>query len=145
MAPEGPLADAYGPLELWTLKSRIAAHAECDTHWYLPPISRLSAYYSDYFNSLKAAGIDFVKVDDQAHQDYTFSREGAGGDAGKLRTEMLSAMRSASDQVFRPGTSIHCMVSGITSLCIAHKADPTSNRPARQGSGEGSSDWSTKG
>ena len=109
LSPDGPLADAYGPLELWTLESRLPAHSESNTHWYLPPTARLSDYYHDYFSSLKSAGIDFVKVDDQAHQDYVLSREGDGGDAGELRTEMLRSMRTAADKIFGPGTTIHCM------------------------------------
>lgn len=116
LAPTGPLAAKYGPLELWTLRS--ATHSAADTHWYLPPISRLAEYYHDYFSSLKRAGIDFVKVDDQAHQDYVLSSwteeggegEGAKGeDAGALRREMLRAMRTAADKTFGVGTTIHCM------------------------------------
>ncbi|ORY54859.1 hypothetical protein BCR35DRAFT_355826 [Leucosporidium creatinivorum] len=116
LAPTGPLADKYGPLELWTLRS--ATHSAADTHWYLPPISRLADYYHDYFSSLKRAGIDFVKVDDQAHQDYVLSRWTEGGgegegvkgeDAGELRREMLTAMRREADKIFGAGTTIHCM------------------------------------
>lgn len=59
LAPEGPIADRYR-LKLWELKDEV--HSQVNTHWYLPAIEDLSDFYQTYFQSLKDAGVDFVKV-----------------------------------------------------------------------------------
>lgn len=84
-----------------------------DSEWYLPSVDSLYAYYHDYFQTLKEAGVDFVKVDDQADVDHLES--GEQGDAGSLRSSMLAEMTKAADECFGPGTTIHCMAGSRTS------------------------------
>jgi hypothetical protein len=38
--------------------------------WFLPAFDKLELFYNDYFSFLKKAGIDFVKVDDQADWEW---------------------------------------------------------------------------
>lgn len=86
---------------------------------YLPVLADLRAYYTDYFTSLHAAGVDFVKVDDQSKIDWFFEQEvaeedeedAAPEDVGELRQAMLHEMRAAAARIFgtAAGTVIHCM------------------------------------
>ncbi|SGZ08560.1 BQ5605_C030g10802 [Microbotryum silenes-dioicae] len=103
LEPHGPMA-RYD-LQRWNLHSDY--WDEAIALWYVPSIGRLEDYYGDYFKSLKAAGVDFVKVDDQAHPDYLVS--GGTDDVGDLRHAMHRAMRKMSNEVFGDGTTIHCM------------------------------------
>ncbi|GAA96808.1 glycoside hydrolase family 36 protein [Mixia osmundae IAM 14324] len=63
--------------------------------WHLPSESDAYAFWSDFFHALKSAGVDFVKVDNQAHLDYVL-RDAAGRAAGKWRQTMSKAMREAA-------------------------------------------------
>ncbi|KDE03829.1 hypothetical protein MVLG_05713 [Microbotryum lychnidis-dioicae p1A1 Lamole] len=103
LEPKGPMA-RYD-LQQWNLHSEL--WDEAIALWHVPSIDRLEEYYSDYFKSLKAAGVDFVKVDDQAHPDYLVA--GGTDDVGELRNAMHRAMRKMSNEVFGDGTTIHCM------------------------------------
>lgn len=108
--PTGVIAQRYGPapLPIWKLDSQVFDSAR--TTWHLPPRSALEDYYRTYFSTLKSAGVDFVKVDDQAHQDYMQNIDDTNeGDAGQMKQDMLRVMRSVSDDVFGVGTTIHCM------------------------------------
>lgn len=86
---------------------------------FLPVLSDLRAYYTDYFTSLHAAGVDFVKVDDQSKIDW-FVRQEVGDEeedgaqaesVGALRQAMLHEMRTAAARVFgsERDVVIHCM------------------------------------
>ena len=88
-------------------------------HLYLPVLADLRAYYTDYFTSLHAAGVDFVKVDDQSKIDALYEQE-VGEDeedgshpemVGDLRQAMLHEMRAAADRIFgaQEDAVIHCM------------------------------------
>lgn len=88
-------------------------------HLYLPVLADLRAYYTDYFTSLHAAGVDFVKVDDQSKVDAFYEQE-VGEDeedgarpekVGDLRQAMLHEMRAAADRIFgaQEDAVIHCM------------------------------------
>ncbi|SCV72336.1 BQ2448_3873 [Microbotryum intermedium] len=103
LEPSGPMA-RYD-LQRWNLHSDY--WDEAIALWYVPSINRLEDYYGDYFESLKAAGVDFVKIDNQAHSDYLVS--GGTDDVGELRSAMHRAMRKMSNKVFGDGTTIHCM------------------------------------
>ncbi|GAA5979800.1 hypothetical protein JCM10908_003050 [Rhodotorula pacifica] len=114
--PESALSDTY-TLRRVTLRSPVDSSDQ--GHLYLPVLADLRAYYTDYFTSLHAAGIDFVKVDDQSKIDLFFEQEvgedeedGAQPeDVGDLRQAMLSEMRAAVDRIFGPqqDSVIHCM------------------------------------
>ncbi|KAK4046881.1 hypothetical protein OIV83_005777 [Microbotryomycetes sp. JL201] len=110
LSPNGPIAKAYD-LGLWQVDTKLPKFAEGDTHWYFPKLDDVSRYYHDYFSELKRAGVDFVKVDDQAHQDYLVepSDSDKQTDSGLIRQEMLKRMRQASNEVFGTGTTINCM------------------------------------
>lgn len=112
--PDRSLADAYA-LRRFTVRS--AAHPSYSGHIYLPVQSDLRTFYDDYFSSLGAAGIDFVKVDDQATVDCLVAQdvgedEEAGAtpdDIGEYRVAMLEAMRAAAIDAFGADGIIHCM------------------------------------
>ncbi|GAA5920224.1 hypothetical protein JCM6882_006574 [Rhodosporidiobolus microsporus] len=106
--PDGALADAY-TLRLTTLRSSIDPSYSLKV--YLPAPSDLPTFYRDYFASLRAAGIDFVKVDDQAAVDAIVEQEGGENDEGEeewtvepgeLKHLVLESMRSAAVEVFGP-------------------------------------------
>ncbi|KAM0792656.1 hypothetical protein ACM66B_002437 [Microbotryomycetes sp. NB124-2] len=110
LSPNGPLAQKYD-LGLWQVDTVLPKFAEGDTHWYFPKLDDVYNYYHDYFTGLRRAGVDFVKVDDQAHQDYLVEPRDADKqtDSGLIRQEMLKRMRQASNEVFGTGTTINCM------------------------------------
>ena len=114
--PESALSDTY-TLRRVTLKSPIDSSDQ--GHLYLPVLADLRAYYTDYFTSLHAAGVDFVKVDDQSKIDAFYEQE-VGEDeedgarpekVGDLRQAMLHEMRAAADRIFgaQEDAVIHCM------------------------------------
>lgn len=114
--PDSALADAY------TLRRVELRHAGLDNyngHIFLPTAADLPQYFTDYFSSLAAAGIDFVKVDDQVLVDSIFKQEvgqdeepgSVPDEPGTLRATMLSAMRAAAVDVFGVNGIIHCMAS----------------------------------
>ncbi|GAA6054886.1 hypothetical protein JCM3770_004268 [Rhodotorula araucariae] len=112
--PDSSLADAY---TLRRVELRSATHPAYSGHVFLPTVADLPQFYLDYFSSLAAAGVDFVKVDDQALVDAIVAQEvgddeepGAVPDApGALRTAMLASMHAAALDVFGPGAVTHCM------------------------------------
>uniref|UniRef100_A0A0K3CVX5 BY PROTMAP: gi/342318945/gb/EGU10900.1/ Proteophosphoglycan ppg4 [Rhodotorula glutinis ATCC 204091] n=1 Tax=Rhodotorula toruloides TaxID=5286 RepID=A0A0K3CVX5_RHOTO len=112
--PDRSLADAY-TLRRFTVHS--AAHPSYNGHIYLPAQSDLRTFYDDYFSSLRAAGVDFVKVDDQATVDCLVAQEvgedeeeGATPDAvSEYRFAMLEAMCAAAIDAFGADGIIHCM------------------------------------
>ncbi|GAA5849476.1 hypothetical protein JCM9279_000913 [Rhodotorula babjevae] len=114
--PEGALADVY---TLRRVELRHAGFDKYNGHVYLPAVADLAQYYRDYFSSLAAAGIDFVKVDDQILVDSIYAQEigedeesEATADApGTLRAAMLDAMRAAAVECFGEDGIIHCMAS----------------------------------
>ncbi|GAA5905362.1 hypothetical protein JCM8208_003831 [Rhodotorula glutinis] len=114
--PEGALADVY---TLRRVELRHAGFDKYNGHVYLPAVADLPQYYRDYFSSLAAAGVDFVKVDDQILVDSIYAQEvgedeepEATADApGALRAAMLDAMRTAAVECFGKDGIIHCMAS----------------------------------
>ncbi|GAA5841610.1 hypothetical protein JCM11251_004231 [Rhodosporidiobolus azoricus] len=104
--PDSALADAY-TLRLTTLRSAIDPSYSLQI--YLPCPSDLPIFYRDYFSSLHAAGVDFVKVDDQASIDAIVEQEGGENDdgeeewkvePGELKHLILESMRKAVAEVF---------------------------------------------
>ncbi|GAA5939184.1 hypothetical protein JCM3775_003206 [Rhodotorula graminis] len=114
--PEGALADVY---TLRRVELRHAGFDKYNGHVYLPAVAELAQYYRDYFSSLAAAGVDFVKVDDQILVDSIYAQEvgedeepEATADApGALRAAMLDCMRTAAVECFGKDGIIHCMAS----------------------------------
>ncbi|BGP45721.1 hypothetical protein JCM10450v2_001551 [Rhodotorula kratochvilovae] len=114
--PDSSLADAY---TLRRVELRSVVHPSYTGHVFLPTVDDLPQFYRDYFASLAAAGVDFVKVDDQALVDAIVAQEvgedeepGAEpDDPGALRTAMLSSMRAAAVEIFGAdaGALTHCM------------------------------------
>lgn len=114
--PESALSDTY-TLRRVTLRSPVDSSDQ--GHLYLPILIDLRAYYTDYFTSLRAAGVDFVKVDDQAKVDLFYEQEvgedeedGSRPDkVGELRQAMLHEMRTAADRIFgaEQNAVVHCM------------------------------------
>ncbi|GJN88265.1 hypothetical protein Rhopal_001230-T1 [Rhodotorula paludigena] len=112
--PDSSLADAY---TLRRIKLRSSAHPGYSGHAFLPIAAELPIFYRDYFSSLAAAGVDFVKVDDQAIVDAIVAQDiGDDEDSdaqpdspGELRQVMLTAMQEAATEVFGAGGILHCM------------------------------------
>ncbi|GAA5872457.1 hypothetical protein JCM1840_006067 [Sporobolomyces johnsonii] len=100
--PSGALLKTYDG-RLVTFRS--AAHSfflKC----YLPSIESLPRFYTDYFTSVKEAGVSFVKVDDQALMDSIVAVEGEQ-DPGAYKHAMLRSMRDAAAVVDLD--VVHCM------------------------------------
>ncbi|GAA5987926.1 hypothetical protein JCM11641_004584 [Rhodosporidiobolus odoratus] len=117
--PDGALGDSYD-FRLTTFRS--SAHPNYSYCFFFPSPADLPTFYRDYFSSLKAAGVDFVKMDDQATVDALVSQEGSENslehpaDPGQLKHLILSSMREAALAVFGPPQSAdldtslaHCM------------------------------------
>lgn len=77
----------------------------------LPCTDDAPRFWQDYFQALKSAGVDFVKVDNQADVDAY-----AGEGAGKMRTTLLPCMRAAARAAFGDGNTINCMPAGAREL-----------------------------
>ncbi|KAK5454684.1 hypothetical protein LTR55_012130, partial [Exophiala xenobiotica] len=73
-------------------------------HIFLPAPEDVTRYWTDYLKALKAAGIGFVKVDNQAALDYL-----VGEGAAALRGKMSRTARAVALEVFGPGNLINCM------------------------------------
>ncbi|GAA5935722.1 hypothetical protein JCM1841_003649 [Sporobolomyces salmonicolor] len=100
--PSGALVKTYDA-RLVTLRS--PAHSFFLKCW-LPSTESLPRFYTDYFTSLKEAGVSFVKVDDQALMDSIVAVEGEQ-DAGGYKHAMLGSMRDAAAVV--DFDVVHCM------------------------------------
>ena len=120
IAPGSPLAEKYGakryninrsniPGQYWpeggfdNQQSGTIADAE-GQFWVLPPPERLGEFWKDYFGACRAAGVDFVKVDNQAYGGFL---EGVGG--GQEFVAMWDAMFTAANETFGLNRVIHCM------------------------------------
>lgn len=73
-------------------------------HIYLPSPEDTKAYWTDYLVTLKQAGVDFVKIDNQAALDYL-----VGEGAAAMRGDTSRTARAVAAQVFGPGNLINCM------------------------------------
>ena len=73
-------------------------------HIYLPAPEDTESYWVDYFTTLKSAGVDFVKIDNQANIDYL-----VGTGAAAMRYQMSRTARQAAYDIFGPGNLINCM------------------------------------
>lgn len=99
--PESPLVAKY------TCKEYAYSNPYEDGTYWLP---EGPAFWTDWFAWLKAQGVSFVKVDNQA--SLAFIRGVAGQEAAARIWRDLVA---ASDAVFGPGCVVHCMAhSGFT-------------------------------
>ncbi|GAA6033300.1 hypothetical protein JCM8097_006679 [Rhodosporidiobolus ruineniae] len=122
ISPDGALADVYN-LRLTTF--------QCKSHdysyrFYFPSPADIPTFYRDYFTSLRAAGVDFVKVDDQATIDSIVSQEGPSdvedgeeqedqAEPGELKHLILDSMRQAAADIFgaaeeADATAVHLSV-----------------------------------
>ncbi|KAJ5459957.1 uncharacterized protein N7458_001509 [Penicillium daleae] len=120
VAPGSPLETKYGmvryniarsnvPGQDWTLpdfdnqQSGTINDAE-GRYYLLPPPERAAEFWSDYFGTCAAAGVDFVKVDNQAYGSFL---EGVQG--GQEFVALWDAMFTAANQTFGHHRVIHCM------------------------------------
>ena len=93
------------------------------TNSHLPLFEHWPRFWKDYFTALKAAGITFVKVDNQAYID-TLTE---GEEEAKIKAYGQAVMSKAAQEVFGDGM-VHCMsqsgrfVAGEFGLGV----DPTS-------------------
>ena len=73
-------------------------------HIYLPATHEIERYWSDYLRTLNAAGVDFVKIDNQAALDYL-----VGDGAATMRQNTSRTARAIASEVFGSGNLINCM------------------------------------
>lgn len=73
-------------------------------YFYLPSPEDTKRYWTDYLTTLKQAGIDFVKIDNQASLDYL-----VGEGAAAMRSMMSRTARTVAREIFGPGNLINCM------------------------------------
>lgn len=103
----GPLNERYKLVTLQRPKLEGYQWSHDAASITLPDPEQFSRFWHDYFMSLKSAGIDFVKVDNQADVDAY-----QGDRAGAVRSQLLPAMRKAAHEVFGAGNLINCMPAG---------------------------------
>jgi hypothetical protein len=75
-----------------------------DRVYCLPPRHRAYDFWKDYFSSCAAAGVSFVKVDNQAYGSYLDGVEG-----GEAFVAIWNEMVQAANAVFGENRVIHCM------------------------------------
>lgn len=73
-------------------------------YYVLPPPERAAEFWTDYFSACAAAGVDFVKVDNQAYGSFLEGVEG-----GQEFVALWDAMFAAANTVFGKNRVIHCM------------------------------------
>lgn len=71
---------------------------------FLPAISELERFWDDYFSALSCAGVEFVKIDNQASIDYL-----VGDGAAEMRLNIGKYARAAAIKQFGNGNLINCM------------------------------------
>lgn len=74
--------------------------------YWLPSPETAAAFWSDWFTILRAAGVTFIKVDNQATLT---SLDGAEGAA--LNQTLWKTLVAAADETFGPAHVIHCMAN----------------------------------
>jgi hypothetical protein len=79
-------------------------HAPPAKYIHLPAAEETERYFTDYFSSLKQAGVDFVKIDNQAAADYL-----VGPGAAECRKRLGRTARAVAYKIFGPGNLINCM------------------------------------
>ena len=111
--PHSDLAMRYGPL----VRARLihsptgsslhpSDYESNDSVWYLPALDQVEAFWLDWFNALQAAGVDFVKCDNQAYFDWIVAEE----TTIKYKQVMGRAMRLAAQKIWGDeGGLINCM------------------------------------
>lgn len=120
IAPDSPLTKKYEMRSFHLNQDRVpgilrppgASDSQqlcCSTdpkdHVYcLPPKNRAYDFWKDYFAFCAAAGVSFVKVDNQAYGSYLDGVEG-----GEEFVAMWNGMVNAANTVFGENRVIHCM------------------------------------
>ncbi|GAA6024307.1 hypothetical protein JCM10207_009260 [Rhodosporidiobolus poonsookiae] len=113
--PDSALSDTYD-LRLTSLSSPSHPNS-VPARVYLPSPADLPLFFRDYFASLRAAGVDFVKLDDQASVDAVVGQEAGVGedgdeeapDPGAYRQALIGAFTAAAVQTFGGENVVHCM------------------------------------
>ncbi|PLW18311.1 hypothetical protein PCASD_18520 [Puccinia coronata f. sp. avenae] len=74
--PESELMRQF-QLQKWTLRHHPSSDATppSPVHWFLPSRAQLRPFWNSYFGYLKSAGVDFVKIDNQAGLDQLLNCE----------------------------------------------------------------------
>ncbi|UZJ55309.1 hypothetical protein CBS101457_004629 [Exobasidium rhododendri] len=85
--------------------------------WYLPAVNRLESFYGIYFSFLKAAGVSFVKIDDQSDWEWISSLTTPDEKAIPMSPstyfdQAWTAMMRMAEEHFGPESVIHCMAFG---------------------------------
>lgn len=120
IAPGSPLEKRYGmkryaiersnvPGQRWPASGfdnqQSGTIADPEGRFYLlPPPERAAEFWKDYFGACAAAGVDFVKVDNQAYGSFL-----AGVEGGRAFVALWDAMFAAANETFGPNRVIHCM------------------------------------
>lgn len=116
IAPSSPLAAKYEMKKYqitrdnvgglgWDWEVETGSFPDPKDRWYLlPPPSRAYDFYRDYFSVCKAAGVTFVKIDNQAYGSHLEGVEG-----GEEFVAMWNAMYRASNEIFGELRVINCM------------------------------------
>lgn len=98
-----PSMKIYEPSEI-----RLDCPAPFVTQQWLPALQHIKAFWNDYATSLREAGIDFVKVDNQAMMDWITPNNEV---ALALKRHIFEAMQRATAKVFGSANVTHCVGS----------------------------------
>jgi hypothetical protein len=99
LAPDSMLAERYAAKEVQAVNYKF----QQDT-WLLPSSDRFAAFWQDYFETLRGAGINFVKVDNQATMD---SLSGPG--AEDVKSEVYQRVMDLAAGIFGSQNVVFCM------------------------------------
>lgn len=103
----GPLSSSYKLVTLHRPKLEGYRWSHDAASIVLTHPDEVPRFWRGCFSSLRSAGVDFVKVDNQADVDAY-----EGEHAGMIRTSLLPSMREAALEAFGPGNLINCMPAG---------------------------------
>ncbi|KAH9819590.1 raffinose synthase or seed imbibition protein Sip1-domain-containing protein [Melampsora americana] len=123
-----PKSDTMKVFELqkWSVQDPKNLSDHQHSTWYLPKISRISDFWNTYFSSLKSAGVDFVKVDNQAGLDYVYRCESEPLESAQsLRSTLWTSMNLSALKIFGVDP-IYPLVH-----CMAHSPHIWGSRPSR--------------
>lgn len=91
---------------------------------YLPSPEDTNRYWTDYLTTLKKAGIDYVKIDNEAALDYL-----TGTGVAEMRAHVSKTARAVALQVFGSGNLINCMAGSprCYNAFLAECSDPSAS------------------
>lgn len=103
--PDSDISHKYKLVRYGIRKSRSQyPHPAPFEYIYLPSLEDSERYWTDYFTTLRDAGIHFVKIDNQASLDYI-----VGEGSAALRAHHSRTARAVAYKIFGPGNLINCM------------------------------------